>query len=330
MSEPYATQPLTMLFEAPGVYVWGFTHQLGRMGRNLAELKAAGLLCNDVSDLAKLGYANNFGIAEDESLFTLATGPFRCLLELCPQPQALVFHHSYASSASASPVEYQGTGFMRHARYFPAELLRGLDLDHVPYLGSFSTGCTGFFSLIMMAAGPCAYSGSGPLICLTADTKPADSTYDAEREKILTSDCASGFLVGRERRGYRALGLSFYSSKRELVPLVEIVKRTVQMVRHLMEALAIRRDQCEFVLHYPNIFPAAWPMVTDYLQLPRDTQNPDGLSERAHCLSSDPVISLAGAHRGQAGRLHVVVGFGSGLHLGVGLFREEPRDESGA
>ena len=47
----------------------------------------------------------------------------------------------------------------------------------------------------------------------------------------------------------------------------------------------------------------------------------------AHCLSSDSIISLAARHCGQSGRLHVVVNFGSGLHLGVGIFREKERRE---
>ena len=40
---------------------------------------------------------------------------------------------------------------------------------------------------------------------------------------------------------------------------------------------------------------------------------------RGHCLSSDPVISLARRHRGEEGRL--IVTYGSGL--GVCLLREE-------
>ena len=47
------------------------------------------------------------------------------------------------------------------------------------------------------------------------------------------------------------------------------------------------------------------------------------ISERAHCGATDSVISLAKWHRGQSGRLHVVVNYGVGLHLGVCLLREE-------
>jgi len=329
MSESPSPPAAILLFTSVELYLSGFEHQLGRTSRDLAGLKAAGLLCNEVAEIAKQGYAHNFGIGEDEDLLSLASVPFGRLLQRCPQPGALVFHHSYAASAAAHPGPATD-GFMPHAQYFPAALLRRFELDHVPYFGSFATGCTGLLSLILTAAGLCAFSQGAPVVCLTADVKPPGTTYDARREKILTSDCASGFLIGREPRGYRALGIGFYSTKRELVPLVEIVKRTVQMVRGLTEALAIDCTQRKFVLHYPNIFPSAWPMVTNYLRLTSEPQALDGLAERAHCLSSDPVITLAKWHLGQPGRLHVVVNFGSGLHLGVGIFSEELRHEPGA
>ena len=139
------------------------------------------------------GLCAHFGIGEDEDLLSLASVPFGRLLQRCPQPGALVFHHSYAASAAAHPGPATD-GFMPHAQYFPAALLRRFELDHVPYFGSFATGCTGLLSLILTAAGLCAFSQGAPVVCLTADVKPPGTTYDARREKILTSDCASGFL----------------------------------------------------------------------------------------------------------------------------------------
>ena len=110
-------------------------------------------------------------------------------------------------------------------------------------------------------------------------------------------------------------------------PLVEIVKLTVQMVRNLIKALGVDRDSGDLIVHYPNIFPNAWDMVSKYLKIPRASHVMEGFADRAHCLSSDSIISLAARHCGQSGRLHVVVNFGSGLHLGVGIFREKERRE---
>ena len=102
------------------------------------------------------------------------------------------------------------------------------------------------------------------------------------------------------------------------------------MVRGLTEALAIDCTQRKFGPPLPQHLPQR---LADGDQLSPVTSEPqafDGLAERAHCLSSDPVITLAKWHLGQPGRLHVVVNFGSGLHLGVGIFSEELRHEPGA
>jgi hypothetical protein len=286
-------------------------------------------LCNGVPELAKMGYGSNFSISDEESLLSLASGPFGSLLGACPRPQAIIVHHSYGASASLPAGTINSVGFMPHAQYFPATLLQEFDLDNIPYFGSFATGCTGLLSLVEAAAGICAYSRVDPIACITADIKPPGSTFDSLKEKILTSDCSSGFLIGREKMGYEVLGIAYYSTKRPLVPLVEVVKRTVQMARELISALNIETSKSEFVIHYPNLFRNAWDMVTGYLQLTGEPQLLDGLAERAHCLSSDPIISLAKRHEGKAGRLHLVVNFGSGLHLGVGLFREEHRVAAG-
>ena len=118
-----APQHVTMLFHTADIFIWGLKHQLGRTRRDLNELKAAGLLCNEVGELAKLGYEHNFGIAADESLLSLAAVPFAFLLARCPHPQALVFHHSYPESASLSGGATEA-GLMPHAQYFPAALMR--------------------------------------------------------------------------------------------------------------------------------------------------------------------------------------------------------------
>lgn len=305
-----------------GVFIWGLSHQLGSVRRDLNELKSSQLLSNSVNEIAQIGYRHNFGVGPEESLLTLAVRPFSYALGRCRNPQAVVFHHSYAESAIV-PWAEEDVDVMSRARYFPAALMRQVQVDHLPYLGSFASGCTGFLSLMLTAGGLFGFSDRRPIICLTADVRPRGASYDALREKILTSDCSAGFILGGERCGYQLVGINYYSTTRTLVPLVEIVKRTVKMIADLTEELGLDLAGGDTVLHYPNIFPKAWDMVTHYLQIPRERHVMDGMPDRAHCLSSDPVITLAKLHRSQTGRLHVVVNFGSGLHLGVCIFKEE-------
>jgi hypothetical protein len=328
-ADSHVDVPLNVLFPNAGIFVWGMTCQLGKVRRDLLELKRGGLLCNEVEAISQLGYRHNYGIGADETLLSLAVGVLEGLLARCRHPRALVVHHSYALNTSLT-ADSEQTGFMSWVQYFPAALMRELRLDHIPYLGSFASGCTGLLSLLLTASSLWRNPGTEPVICLTADVKPPGSSYDALREKILTSDCCSGFLLGRDQCGYQLLGISYYSTTRMLVPLVEVVKRTVRMVRSLAKDLDLDLVGNEVVMHYPNIFPAAWAMVTQYLQVPPECHVMDGLAERAHCLSSDPVISLAKQHCGRAGRPHVVVNFGSGLHLGVCILREEENHDPSA
>lgn len=313
---------MIFLYHNHSVFIWGLSHQLGRQRRSLNELKAADLISNPVEALAKTGYENNFGAGLDENLLTLTAPPVTAALQQCVNPRAFVFHHSYAESAS-QPWNEGDADLMSRARYFPAALLKQINLDHVPYFGSFASGCTGFLSLLVTAAGLLENSDEAPVLCATADLKPSGVKFDGLKEKILTSDCSSAFVLGREQRGYQLLGINYYSTVRTLIPLVEIVKRTVQMIRDLAQKLSLDLAGGNVVVHYPNIFPDAWNMVSHYLKISPAQQILDGLAERAHCLSSDSVISLAKHHQGNQGRLHVVVNFGSGLHLGVCILQEE-------
>ena len=251
-----------------GIYLWGICHELGKVQRSLAELKRGGLICNEVEDLAAQGYKQNLAIGPGDNLQSLAAGTFGRLLQQCPSPRALVFHHSFPESACLSAANAE-PGFMSRVQYFPPALMRQFKLDPVPYLVSFGSGCAGLLSMLMMAAGLCRKMSEAPVLCLTADVKPPGTTFDAAREKLLMSDCSSGFLVGAEKRGYRLIGISYYSTARQVVPLVEIVKMAVQMIRELAKEAAIDLPSREVVLHYPNAFPAAWDMVTRYLQVPR-------------------------------------------------------------
>ncbi|MGD1018637.1 MAG: hypothetical protein ABSA12_04885 [Verrucomicrobiia bacterium] len=308
-------------YPTPGVFLWGLTQKLGSVRRDLSELKASDLIGNPVEELAKNGYQFNRGAGKTEDLLSLAAGPFGFLLKCCTNPSAVVVHHSYGENASL-PRESEDRDLMSRATYFPALLLRQFDVDDVPYFGSFASGCTGFLSLVTMGAGLLGSAEDPPVICLTADVRPKGMWFDAGREKILTSDAASGFLMGRERRGFQVLGVNHYSTGRRLVPLVEIVKRTVHMTRELADRVGVGGRLGEAVVHYPNIFPQAWDMVSGYLKVSPERHILDQLAERAHCLSSDSVISLGKLHSGNEGRLHVVVNFGSGVHLGICILSE--------
>ena len=154
---------------------------------------------------------------------------------------------------------------------------------------------------------------------------PPGLSFDLPRQRILGSDHSSAFLVGHEERGYQLLGLSYYSTTRKLVPLVEIVKRTVEMMQSLATELRLDLNGADIVIHYPNNFPDAWKMVTGYFLLPQIEHVMDEMPERAHCGATDSVISLTKWHRGQSGRLHFVVNYGVGLHLGVCILREYAR-----
>jgi 3-oxoacyl-[acyl-carrier-protein] synthase III len=308
-------------YQTSGVFLWELTHKLGSVRRDLAELKASDLIGNPIEELAKNGYQFNRGAGKTEDLLSLAAGPFGSLLKSCANPSAIVVHHSYGENASLGR-ESKDQDLMSRATYFPALLLRQFDLDHVPYFGSFASGCTGFLSLVATGAGLLGSTDAPPVVCLTADVRPEGMWFDARREKILTSDAASGFLMGREKKGFQVLGVNYYSTGRRLVPLVEIVKRTVHMTRELADRVGAGKQLGEAVLHYPNIFPQAWDMVSGYLKVSAERHILDQLAERAHCLSSDSVISLGKLHSGNENRLHVVVNFGSGLHLGVCILKE--------
>ncbi|PYK74009.1 MAG: hypothetical protein DME42_05445 [Verrucomicrobia bacterium] len=94
------------------------------------------------------------------------------------------------------------------------------------------------------------------------------------------------------------------------------------MLQNLATELGLDLAGSDVVIHYPNIFPDTWKMVTRYLRLPKVEHVMDEISERAHCGATDSVISLSKWHRGEHGRLHVVVNYGVGLHLGVCILRE--------
>ena len=302
-------------------FIHSFHYRLGGLQRDLSALKDQKLLAGEVDTLSAIGYRYNYGLTSEETLVGLCAGPLSSTLAAAEEPRALVFQHCYAESAVLPCDPGDKIGASRN-RYFPAAVMQQLGIDHLPYLCSFASGCAGFLSLLITAGGLFSSSDQRPVICAMADNTPVGFPFDMVRERILGSDQSSAFVVGCEQRGYQLLGISYYSTARRLVPLVEIVKRTVQMLQELAGSLSLDLARGDVAIHYPNIFPDTWKMVTRYLRIPEAESVIDGMADRAHCGGTDSVVTLAKLHRGEAGRLHVVVNYGVGLHLGVCILKE--------
>lgn len=313
---------MTLLYQEQPVFLYGFYYRLGSEQRELAELKASGLLAGDVETLRATGYRFCFKLAEEESLVSLAAQPLASALQEAGSPRVLIFQHCNAESAVLPCAPGDAIGASRN-QYFAAAVMHSLNLDDLPYLCSFASGCAGFLSLLIAAGGLASVPDERPTICVMADSQPPGMPLDLLRERILGTDHSSAFIVGREKRGYQLMGISYYSTVRKLVPLVEIVQRTVEMIERLTSDLGLNPKDCDAVIHYPNIFPETWKMVTRYLSFGQMEHVLEGMPERAHCGATDSVISLANRHRCQEGRLHVVVNYGVGLHLGVCILRED-------
>jgi hypothetical protein len=313
---------MKLLYQREAVFISGFYYKLGSVRRELKELEAGHLLAGSVETLSAMGYRYCLGLRDSETLLDLATDPLRSALTRVVSPSALITQHCHAESA-VMPCDPGDTIGASRNRYFPAAIMETLNIDHLPYLCSFASGCAGFLSLLIAAAGLVSVADERPVVCLMADCRPPGIPFDLLRERILGSDHSSAFLVGRDKQGYQLLGISYYSTTRRLVPLVEIVKRAVEMIQRLADDLGLDLASRDVVLHYPNTFPDTWRMVTRYLQIGRVEHVMDEMSERAHCGATDSVISLAKWYRGQSDRIHVVVNYGVGLHLGVSILQEE-------
>jgi len=312
---------MILVYRHTPLFVHTFEHQLGGVRRDLDQLKAGNLLVGAVETLAATGYRYCFGLAEDETLLKMTAAPLASVLKSASEPRAIVFQHCHAESA-VLPYEADDKIGASRNRYFAAEVMKAVGIDHLPYFCSFASGCAGFLSLLVSAGGLFPDSNQRPTICVMADNRPAGIPFDLLRERILGSDHSSAFVVGREDRGYQLLGISYYSTMRKLVPLVEIVKRIVDMTQALAPEIGVDLNERDVAIHYPNIFPDTWKMVTRYLRIPRAEHVMDEMAERAHCGATDSVISLAKLHRGQDGRIHIVVNYGVGLHLGVCILEE--------
>jgi hypothetical protein len=308
------------------IYIGALHYRLGAIRRDLETLEAKGLLSGHIEPLRKFGYRYCFGLAEDETLLSLAKVPLSLTLQNVT-PRALIAQHCQAESA-VLPRDPDDNTIAGRNRYFAAALMRELQIDDVPYFCSFTSGCAGFVSLLTLAGGLLPSADERPAVCFMADSRPDGAPFDMQRERILGSDHSSSFLVSSQPQKYQLLGINYYSTARLLVPLVEVIQRTVRMIQDLAGRLNLDLAESDVVVHYPNVFPETWDRVTRQLRLRRIEPVQDEIGERAHCGATDSVISLAKLHQNKAGRLHVVINYGIGLHLAVCILKEHSTKEA--
>jgi hypothetical protein len=317
---------MTQIYNDSPIYIGEFNYRLGAIRWDLETLKAKGLLSGKVEPLREFGYRYCCGLAEEETLLSLAKVPLSLALRNV-KPRALIAQHCQSESA-VLPREADDNTIAGRNRYFTAALMRELQIDDVPYFCSFTSGCAGFVSLLTIAGGLLSSADERPAACFMADSRPDGAPFDMERERILGSDHSSAFVVSSQPQKYQLLGINYYSTARLLVPLVEVIQRSVRMIQELATGLNLNLAKSDVVVHYPNIFPQTWDMVTRQLRLPRVEPVLDEMSERAHCGATDSVISLAKLHQNKAGRLHVVINYGIGLHLAVCILKEHSTKEA--
>jgi hypothetical protein len=62
------------------------------------------------------------------------------------------------------------------------------------------------------------------------------------------------------------------------------------MVQELATSLGLDLGRRDVAVHYANIFPETWKMVTRYLRIARVEPVIDGMLDRAHFIATDSVI----------------------------------------
>ncbi|CAN5559240.1 hypothetical protein BH18VER1_BH18VER1_02420 [soil metagenome] len=313
-------------YQNANIFISGLSYTLGSTQRSLDELQSENLLAGSVETLRQLGYRACYGLTPNETLLDLATASAgEALRSSGENPKTLFFQHGIVESLvvpwdSAEPDAATRKG------YFAPSLMNALELGDVPYFSSFASGCAGFTFQLIAASGLVISSDeTTPALCVMGDSRPPDAKFDLFRERILGSDHSSAFVVDREQAGFQVLGISSYSTPRSVVSLLELVKRSIEMIKGLAASLDVDLSRPDLLIHYPNIFPDTWARVTRSLRLSPSQQAIIDMPDRAHCGASDAVISLAKLHRGEEGRVHVVVTYGAGLHLGISILKEERR-----
>jgi len=135
-----AGKPMTLLYQNASIFIHGFNHQLGRIRRDLNEMKADNRLAGTVETLSAVGYRYCYGLGDDETLVTLARKPLASALERAAGPRALLFQHCRAESA-VLPFEPDDKVGLSRNQYFGGALMQELAIDHLPYFCSFASGC---------------------------------------------------------------------------------------------------------------------------------------------------------------------------------------------
>ncbi len=318
---------MILAFKDAGIFLWGLNYALGELSRDLTELEAAGLLAGGAATLAEIGYRHSLSLGPQQTFLQISgAAARRSLAAAGAPPQALLFQHASSESATLPWGDPSDPDASTRYSYFAPFFLRELGLDHLPYFSLFESGCAGFALLIVAVGGLFLSSPETRLaLCVMGDRRPDDASLDLYRERMLMSEHASSFVVGKESKGYQILGVNWYSTGRTAVPLLELVKRTVQMITGLCRELSVDISAPEVLVHYPNIFPDAWKMVSRSLRHHDKQHVMLDMPERAHCGGSDTIISLSKLYQGLEGRLHVVVTYGSGVHLAVAVLREKAR-----
>src|SRR5205814_6200748 len=165
------------------VFLHSFNYALGGLRRNLDELKDQNLLLGDVATLREAGYEYNFALRSNETLLQLASRPVLETGQMSDGIDAMVFQHCYQESAVLPYAPNEPDVALRN-RYFAAEVMRELKLDHLPYLCSFASGCAGFASILLTAAGLFDSSEARSTICVMADSMPRGVPFNMLRERI--------------------------------------------------------------------------------------------------------------------------------------------------
>lgn len=308
------------------IFVSALSYTLGSVKRSLEELHNENLLVGAVETLRQMGYRYSYGLEVDETLLDLAAGSAaQALRRSQVKPQTLFFQHGILDSMVVPWDSREPDAATRHG-YFAPSLMNAIDLGDVPYFTSFASGCSGFTFLLAAACALLVCSPEAdPALCVMGDSKPPEAKFDLFRERILGSDHSSAFVLNHEPIGFQVLGINCYSTPRNTVSLLEVVKRTVEMTKRLAASVGVDLSRPDLLIHYPNVFPDTWAMVTRSLRLSPSQQVLIDLPERAHCGASDAVISLSTAHRGEEGRFHVVITYGAGLHLAISILKEKQR-----
>jgi len=146
-----------------------------------------------VEVLSVLGYRNNFAVGRNESLLSLATAPLSRTLKQAREPRALAFQYCYAESAVVSH-DVSETDIALRTRYFAAEVMRELELDHFAVFLFICYRLLRLISVLITAAGlfPSPRRTSGDLHNGRLHVAPGFPTTSHKNESTIAPLLSSG------------------------------------------------------------------------------------------------------------------------------------------